>query len=138
MLALDIVSQARALVGVPWRHMGRDPSGLDCLGLAMLAVRGAGVEVPEPPRYPRTPRGTHLLDGLRQVAVRVLPIDRHDEGDLLAFATGRFVAHLGVRSVRYGQPAVIHARAMHGGVVEEVMTHELLAALRSAWRVVPA
>jgi lipoprotein Spr len=47
-----IVAAARTLVGTPFRLHGRSPSsGVDCVGLALLSVRTAGVHVEEPPPY---------------------------------------------------------------------------------------
>ena len=36
--AAQVVAAARALVGVPFRLHGRDRDGLDCVGLAALAL----------------------------------------------------------------------------------------------------
>jgi cell wall-associated NlpC family hydrolase len=41
--ASRFVLEARQLVGAPFRHQGRSPAGLDCLGLLLLAGSRAGV-----------------------------------------------------------------------------------------------
>jgi lipoprotein Spr len=47
-----IVAAARALVGTPFRLHGRSPAtGVDCVGLALLSARAAGLNVEEPPPY---------------------------------------------------------------------------------------
>jgi lipoprotein Spr len=47
-----IVAAARTLVGTPFRLHGRSPaSGVDCVGLALLSVRRAGLHAEEPPPY---------------------------------------------------------------------------------------
>lgn len=33
--------------GIPYRHLGRDLNGLDCLGLAHLFYRDCGIEIPD-------------------------------------------------------------------------------------------
>lgn len=43
MNATRLVLEARALVGVPFRHQGRSTTGLDCLGLLLLAGEKSGV-----------------------------------------------------------------------------------------------
>lgn len=43
--AKTVIDEARALVGVPWRHQGRATSGVDCIGLVVLALERAGVDV---------------------------------------------------------------------------------------------
>jgi len=47
-----VAAAALALVGTPFRLHGRDPAtGLDCVGLAALAVRRAGLTAVPPQRY---------------------------------------------------------------------------------------
>lgn len=42
-----IVSEARGLVGVPYHHDGRSQTGgIDCAGLFVLAMQGAGLPMP--------------------------------------------------------------------------------------------
>ncbi|NIJ23738.1 peptidoglycan endopeptidase [Sphingomonas japonica] len=54
-----VAAAARALVGVPFRLHGRDPAtGLDCIGVAALAVRGGGSDAPVP-----VPTGYALRSG---------------------------------------------------------------------------
>lgn len=43
MNATRLVLEARALVGVPFRHQGRNVTGIDCLGLLLLAGSRAQV-----------------------------------------------------------------------------------------------
>lgn len=43
MNASRLVLEARALEGVPFRHQGRSPTGLDCIGLLLIAGERAGV-----------------------------------------------------------------------------------------------
>ncbi len=46
-----IVAAALALVGARFRLNGRDPAhGLDCIGVALLALQAGGVEAEVPPR----------------------------------------------------------------------------------------
>ena len=39
----QIVAEARSWIGVPWRHQGRNRSGVDCVGLAIAVSRALGV-----------------------------------------------------------------------------------------------
>lgn len=47
-----IAATARALVGTPFRPQGRDPAtGLDCIGLALVCLKAAGVDESAPDDY---------------------------------------------------------------------------------------
>jgi cell wall-associated NlpC family hydrolase len=126
---------ARDYLGVPWRHRGRDRNGLDCLGLVILAARGVGLAVAEPAEpYARGARGPALVEALAAHCARV-PLPDAAEGDVLAFADGAHVAHLGIRTTTlHGRPGVLHAHARRRRVIEEQLIGELADGLRSAWR----
>ena len=51
----DFIEAARAYLGVPFRHQGRDGRGLDCLGLLVCAARDAGFPVSDNLNYRREP-----------------------------------------------------------------------------------
>jgi cell wall-associated NlpC family hydrolase len=130
----QLARAARGYLGVPWRHRGRDRNGLDCLGLVVLAARGAGLAVAEPAEpYARGARGPELLEALAAHCARV-PLPDAAEGDVLAFADGAHVAHLGVRTTLHGRPGVLHAHVRRRRVVEEQLIGALADGLRSAWR----
>ena len=83
--AAEVVAAARALVGVPFRLQGRDRDGLDCVGVAALALGRAA------------PRGYGLRSGdTAKALVRPGPLQLH-----LMVGTGAgFVhAHAGLRRV---------------------------------------
>jgi cell wall-associated NlpC family hydrolase len=50
------IAAARGYLGVPWRHQGRQPWALDCLGLIVLSLRAAGRTVIDREGYPRDPQ----------------------------------------------------------------------------------
>lgn len=63
-LAERIVRAARALLGVPFLHQGRDPAiGLDCVGVAIAAARACGVQVIDRVGYGRMPIGDEVWSG---------------------------------------------------------------------------
>jgi cell wall-associated NlpC family hydrolase len=129
----DMVAEARAFLGVPWRHLGRSRAGVDCIGLVLLAAGAAGVALPDPAPYAREPQGTRLLDGILAHARRV---PAAEPGDVLLFRMGLYGGHVGLacRHQVHGVPACIHAYAPHRMVAEHVMTDDLRAALIGAFR----
>lgn len=129
-----LVEAARGWIGVRWRHLGRSRTGVDCIGLVLLALRDCGVHLPDPAPYPREPQGTRLLRGIEQHARRVSTIE---PGNVLLFRLGLYGGHVGIASVhpQYGQPAVIHAYARQGEqVCEQLMTDQYRTALVGAFR----
>jgi cell wall-associated NlpC family hydrolase len=108
------VAAAQRAVGARYRLHGRDPAfGLDCVGLAGLALRAAGCADEIPSDYAL--RGgaadaiVALIDGGEMVRV-----DDPRPGDLLLFAVGPAQFHLAIKSAA----GIYHADAMLRRVVE--------------------
>jgi cell wall-associated NlpC family hydrolase len=57
----DIVASARSWVGVPYRHLGRDRSGVDCAGLIMNVAKDFAIVPEAPAAYSNQPKGQTLL-----------------------------------------------------------------------------
>jgi len=132
-VAAAFVAAARSYVGVPWRHLGRSRTGVDCIGLVLMAAREVGVDLPDPAPYAREPQGTRLLEGVLVHAARVAS---PEPGDVLLFRMGLYGGHVGIASVHpaWGVPACLHAYAPRRQVVEQPMDAELRAALIGAFR----
>jgi hypothetical protein len=109
-----VVAAARRLVGTPFRPQGRDEGGLDCLGVALAAARGAGIER----RLPAFAlRGTGLGEGeawLRRCGCRAVPLAEAMAGDILLQVPAAVQLHLAVRT----ENGLIEAHAGLGRVVE--------------------
>jgi len=107
------VAAARAALGVRFRLHGRSAEGLDCVGLAALALRAEGFEG-------RVPSGYTLRSGdaVRvRVAIEVLglvPAAEPRPGDLLLFRAGPGQLHFAIQA----EAGIIHADAMLRRVVE--------------------
>jgi hypothetical protein len=127
------VAAARSYVGVPWRHLGRSRTGVDCIGLVLLAARDVGVVLPDPAPYAREAQGTRLLEGIVGHAARVSEVRA---GDVLLFRMGLYGGHVGIASTHpaWGVPACLHAYAPRRQVVEQPMDAELRTALIGAFR----
>ena len=107
------VAAARAALGVRFRLHGRSAEGLDCVGLAALALRAEGFEG-------RVPSGYTLRSG-DAVRVRVaiealglVPAAEPRPGDLLLFRAGPGQLHFAIQA----EAGIIHADAMLRRVVE--------------------
>lgn len=133
--AARFVAAARGFVGVPFRHLGRNRAGVDCVGLVLLAAAEAGVPMDDPGAYDRFHRGHDLSDWMAARFARVMPLAEHRDGDLLVFASGSHLpCHVGIRATRDALPSVIHAHVGRGKVLEERLAWHLARELRAAYR----
>lgn len=104
----DSVAAARTLVGVPFRLHGRDRRGLDCVGLAALALGRAA-----PSGYGlRSGDEARARDWLAAAGLRAVHEPR--PGDVTLVRPGPLQLHLMIR-VPGGH---VHAHAGLGRVVE--------------------
>lgn len=114
------VAAARALRGAKWRHHGRRPHAVDCIGLLALAFRGCGVPFEDEFGYGREPVG----DLLRKGAIRRWgdPLRRDDAipGDIVLLRWGSAPpSHTGIVATHPdGGLSLIHANNLHG-VIEQ-------------------
>jgi len=87
---MDVVEAARTMLGTKFRHQARCPGvGVDCVGLAYLAGRMAGFDLPEiPSDYPLVATDDRLIRELDKHLVRidVQTIDQAKPGSILVFA----------------------------------------------------
>ena len=129
----EFVEAARALVGTPYRHAGRNGYGIDCGGLIILAARRAGLLPPDwdvPPYSPIIDVGM-ILDGLRKWCE---PVERPGEpkaGDILLMRILRRPQHLAVAT---GEGSMIHVYVAAGRVVEHPLTGHWRDSIVGVWR----
>jgi cell wall-associated NlpC family hydrolase len=110
-----ICDAAIALVGTPFRLHGTDRvTGVDCVGLVLLSLRGAGMTVPDAPAY-RLRAGAAALPMIAHwMALAGLdPADDRRPGDIIVVRVAPLQSHLLIQT---GEDA-IHAHAGLGRVV---------------------
>jgi cell wall-associated NlpC family hydrolase len=119
---------AIAMVGVPFRLHGRCvQSGVDCVGLALLSLRSAGVSVPDPPPYRLRAGAAPMAAGWMAAAGFVVDEGRRP-GDLVIVRINALQPHLLVDVM----DSVVHAHAGIGRVVRVPLPPEW--AELSRWR----
>lgn len=109
---------ARQYLGVPFRHLGRNPAvGIDCVGLLVLALDGAPATALDPRTY-----GTEPTNGLLESYLAAAfgpPI--HEEpaaGDVVSMRFGGPVRHVAIVGEGEHGLTLIHTSRMIGKVVE--------------------
>lgn len=115
MTGMGIAAEARAMIGTPFRLQGRDPaSGLDCIGLAVLALSRAGHGVDAPQGY-----GLRMGDeGRARAWLAATALDEVEDaapGDLILVRSGPLQLHLMVATTG---GCFVHAHAGLRKVVE--------------------
>ncbi|OJY67487.1 MAG: hypothetical protein BGP16_02880 [Sphingobium sp. 66-54] len=127
-----IAAEALALLGVPFRLHGRSPlTGLDCVGLAALAVARAGGRVGALPDYRL--RGTSVARAERALRAAGFALaDAATAGTLLVARSGPMQLHLMIAA----GGGLVHADAGLGRVV--LMPAPSPWPVLGRWRLIPS
>ena len=128
-----LIDAAREMVGVPFRHEGRSPSGVDCYGLLIVLGQRFGIDVPIEIGYGRRPSGRHMRMRLEEYST---PVHRDDisPGDILHIKYDQEPQHLAIVSNR--EPLrIIHADSIIGRVVEQGVDASMRNKIRGVYRV---
>lgn len=113
-----IVTTARSYLGSPWRHQGRTPEGIDCIGLVIEVakkVMGWTFDIID---YPRQASDETMLNLCGQYFSSVESTDLRP-GDILVmgFDNQRHAAIVGDYPAE-GEVSMIHAYAISRKVIE--------------------
>ncbi len=112
-----IAAEALALVGTPFRLRGRDVrTGIDCVGLALLAFGRAGVPVVEPPAYQMRGTSRERAEAILRSG-QLVPVKTQRPGDLVLVESGPMQLHLMIRADEGASRGHVHAHAGLGRVV---------------------
>lgn len=107
------IAAARAGLGTRFRPQGRLIGvGLDCVGVALLAVAGAGLTLGPVPAYALSGDHGRLGEGLARLGLR--RVRRPRPADLIEYALAPGHRHLALLTDR----GILHAHAGLGRVVE--------------------
>jgi len=134
MTAAVFVQAARGLKGARWRHRGRKPWAVDCIGLLILAAEEAGLDPGNVPRrYGREPWDDQLRQGLRERFGAPVPDPAPGDIALIRWQPGE-PTHVAVLADHpSGGLSMIHAHNLHG-VVEHALSGPYLDAVVEVYR----
>lgn len=129
----DIYRAATGWLGTPFRHLGRDKTGLDCIGLGIVACREAGALTPkfDVRNYSRTPNGNGFIRELIKAGLRRAPATLRDKpGIIVTCRYGREPMHLAIIGADH---TMIHADSRVGHVVHHELTPQWEQRITSYW-----
>lgn len=122
--AQKCVAHARSLLNAKWRHRGRKPWAIDCIGLVVVSVAAGGIVMRDRLDYGREP----WKDGLRQELVSHFGEPVSGEwlpGDvaLIRFETHPEPGHVGIiADYTHGGLSLIHSYS-RVSVTEHALDH---------------
>lgn len=129
MTGLDVVTEARRLLGTPFHHLGRlSGVGVDCAGLLIVVARKLGLVSPDfdVPPYSRSPDG-NLIPWCDKYMKRIGQQEMR-AGDAIVVSVDRDPQHLGLLSdYKYGGFSIIHAHCNSSGVGKVIETRLMFA-----------
>lgn len=117
----NFIAAARGFLGAPWRHQGRRPDAMDCLGLVALSLAAVGVSVRDRQGYGRTPYNRQLAASLRDHFGDPVPADDIQPGDIVTMTWAGEENHVAIVTDHPEGLGLIHAlsTAPGGGRVVE-------------------
>ncbi|QQP96486.1 C40 family peptidase [Lysobacter enzymogenes] len=126
---------ARGYLGSPFRHQGRSRSGLDCVGLVVLALADQGRAVADVTTYGRDPHHglleQHLVETFGPAIART---DLHP-GDIVAIEYSGATRHVAiVGDYPGGGLSLIHTDQTVGRVTEHRLDSRWHRRITGAWR----
>lgn len=134
-MTAPLVAAARRYMDARWKHQGRRPTAMDCLGLVVLSLRDIGVEVEDRQGYGRTPYNHQLAASLR--AHFGEPVDDLQPGDIVTMSWAGEEHHVAIVGDHPEGLSLIHAliNAPGGGrVVEMRLSPDYRARVVEAFR----
>lgn len=128
----QIVEIARSWVGIRYRHQAACRElGIDCVQLILEVGRATGVDpIPSIAAYRQINSPKHALALLNRFCVRIEP----QAGGIVFWGLRENLpTHFGIATVLDGEPAIVHADAQIGRVVEHRLHADQQRLIHSYW-----
>ncbi len=123
----DVVAAARAEIGTPFRHQGRQPGkALDCAGLLIAVADAAGMDYIDRADYSRRPSGG-LLESALDAQPCLMRVGSMVPGDVLLMRFAGDPQHLAIYAgfnEAYEDAGIVHALLQARKVCEHRLTDE--------------
>lgn len=130
----DFVKAARTLLGAQWRHCGRKPWALDCVGLISLSFKRSGMAFEDVKIYGREPVPGVLQAECQKRWGSALPRTHALAGDVALIRWGpKPPSHVGIIGEHDGALTLIHSHNIHG-VVEQSLRGPIFSVVHEVYR----
>lgn len=124
-----VIAAAKALLGSPFHHAGRDPKiGIDCAGLIIAVGAAVGSGITGPTDY--QPRGDFSAM-MAELSAQLADTDRpvNTPGNIISISYRLAAAHCAI-VIDHGQ--IVHAISNRGTVIDSFIRYE--KHITGAWR----
>lgn len=132
----EVCETARSLIGVPYRHRGRQPQhSLDCVGVLAVTLRSHDLCSHDLPDYAAWRTDDTLIRELDACLIRAGDDDLEEvlHGFVVGFAIGRHHMHVGVAVPHATGTGMVHACLRRGKVIEHVLDEKWARRLVASW-----
>lgn len=133
--ANEIVECARTLIGVEFKHQGRDQRGIDCVGVPIYIANTLSIKSWNTIAYPARPNMVLFEKLIRESGAKKVPFKDKAHGDMLRMLSYRYPVHIGIYEVDpKGHEYVIHAYQPFKKVLRTRLTKEEWRKVQEVWR----
>lgn len=129
------LAMARSLVGAKWRHLGRKPWAIDCIGIIVVSLAAGGIQMRDRTNYGREPWRDGLETDLHAHFGDPLPVTERRAGDVVLMKDELQPApgHVGIITEL---DSVIHSYSQTGVVehgIDDTWEGRMVCVYRPAW-----
>ena len=130
-----VITAARSFVGAQWRHLGRKPWAVDCIGLVVLSLAAGGIVMRDRTNYGREPWRDGLQTDMREHFGQELPVEQMQAGDivLMKWDDQPAPAHVGIITETDHGFSVIHSYS-EISVTEHLIDADWMRRMVCVWR----
>lgn len=133
--ANEIVECAKTLIGVRFKHQGRDLRGIDCVGVPIYIAKVLDIKAWNTIAYPARPNMALFEKLIRESGAKRVPFKDKAHGDMLRMLSYRYPVHIGIYEVdERDHEFVIHAFQPVGKVLRTPLNENEWKKVQEVWR----